>query len=157
MMPFTGLQGTRFEDLFSCVSSLKRWKRDSERTLFLPVSADPLSVPLHQRSGFHHLHYTVPRIVHQHDRQLSLRLSCTKASLLPCVWNFLHKNTIYMAPLRVITTHTVLNRIWISRLRDQFSMYSRSRRTTVSKSRILLRPLTCQRPVIPGRVDILDL
>lgn len=32
----------------------------------------------------------------------------------------------YMAPLRVITTHTVRSRILQSSSRDQFSMYSRS-------------------------------
>ena len=60
----------------------------------------------------------------------------------------------YIAPFLVTTTQTVRNRIFQSRIRDQFSMYSRSSCTTLSKSRILLRPLTCHKPVMPGLVDM---
>ena len=61
----------------------------------------------------------------------------------------------HMAPRRVITTQIVRSRILQSNNSDQFSMYSLSSCTTRLKSRIPLLPLICQRPVMPGLVDIL--
>lgn len=64
-----------------------------------------------------------------------------------------HGRPPYCAPWPVNTTPKVLNRILISRLGDQLSMYWQSRRTTSSKSSIWDRPLTCHSPVMPGRMD----
>ena len=56
----------------------------------------------------------------------------------------------YSAPSCRSTTPTVLNRIRASSSQLQFRIYHSSSRTTSSKSVILLRPLTCHMPVIPG-------
>lgn len=50
------------------------------------------------------------------------------------------------------TTSTVFSRILMSIPIFQFSIYSLSSLTTSSKSVILLRPLTCHIPVIPGLI-----
>ena len=57
---------------------------------------------------------------------------------------------VYTDPSFLNTTSTVFSRILISNPIFQFSMYSLSSLTTSSKSVILLRPLTCHMPVIPG-------
>ena len=58
------------------------------------------------------------------------------------------------APSLLITTCKVFQRIFRSNLMDQYSIYLRSRRMTCSKSVILLLPLICHNPVIPGFVLI---
>lgn len=64
----------------------------------------------------------------------------------------------YLAPLSLLnTTCIVLNNIFISRFKLQFSMYSTSMLTTSSKSVISLRPLTCHTPVSPGVIPSLFL
>ena len=55
----------------------------------------------------------------------------------------------YEAPFPLSTAGIVFSRIFKSSMGDQESMYSRSSCIQRSKSR-LLRPLTCQRPVMPG-------
>ncbi len=59
----------------------------------------------------------------------------------------------HLAPLCPRTTTIVCRRILKSSVSDQLSMYSRSRRTTSSKSDMSLRPLTCHMPVRPGVID----
>lgn len=53
-------------------------------------------------------------------------------------------------PVQLKTTPKVLKRIFKSSQRDQLSIYSRSNFAHWSKSRISLRPFTCQRQVSPG-------
>ena len=62
----------------------------------------------------------------------------------------LHQLTNYFAPFLKKITPTVLRIIFKSRPMLQLSMYSKSSFTTSSKSSILLLPLTCHIPVIPG-------
>ena len=63
----------------------------------------------------------------------------------------------YAAPSFRRTTNTVFAKIFISWSMDQFFMYSASSLTTSSKSTILLLPLICHRPVMPGLIAILSL
>ena len=63
---------------------------------------------------------------------------------------FLCKYFNYCAPSCFNTTITVCSKIFRSKPKDQFSIYCTSSFTTSSKLVILLRPLTCQSPVIPG-------
>ena len=59
----------------------------------------------------------------------------------------------HSAPRPVKTTATVLNSSLMSPHKDQLSMYFTSSATTSSKFWMLLRPLTCHSPVMPGFID----
>lgn len=86
----------------------------------------------------------------QLGRHFLLGRCCHRFLLFP-VRTARHRS--HSAPRPVKTTATVLNSSLTSPHRDQLSMYFTSSATTSSKFWMLLRPLTCHSPVMPGFID----
>ena len=79
-----------------------------------------------------------------------LSTSFVNKFLFPTIVHMVHEFS-YIAPSSSSIDFTVINTIFKSCPMLQLSIYFVSRFTTSSKSVILLRPLTCHNPVIPGR------
>ena len=75
-----------------------------------------------------------------------------KENMNKCRQSLLKPNgkSLYTAPSFLSTAPTVFHSIFRSFPKFQFSIYSRSSFTTSSKSVMLLRPLICHIPVMPG-------